>query len=83
VIEAKRRVLHELLDAVPVDHLDTVRVALEQLADPVLLAFLAAPEDGEPLIAEDVAAIEEGKADVARGDVVSLDEVERRLSGRG
>ena len=83
MIEAKRRALHELLDVVPGDHLDTARAALEQLADTVLLAFLAAPEDDESLTPEDVMAIEEGKADSARGDVVSLDEVERQLRGQG
>ncbi len=39
-------------------------------ADPVLRAFMDAPEDDEPLTEEDLAAIAEGKADVERGDVV-------------
>lgn len=73
--------LHSILDAIPEDRLSDARAALEALADPVLLAFLTAPEDDEPLTPEDVAAIEEGKADVARGDVVSYADVERRLLG--
>jgi len=75
--------LHTLLDAIPEDRLPAVREALERLADPVLLAFLMAPEDDEPLTDEDIAAIEEGKADIARGDTVPLEEVERRLLGDG
>jgi hypothetical protein len=75
--------LHTLLDAIPEDRLPAIREALERLADPVLLAFLSAPEDDEPLTDEDVAMIEEGKADIARGDMAPLDEVERRLLGRG
>ncbi len=43
-------------------------------SDPVLRAFLEAPEDDEPLTDEDRAAIAEGKADVERGDVVAWDE---------
>jgi len=75
--------LRALVDAIPDDRLPAAREALEQLTDPVLLAFLNAPEDDEPLTDEDLAAIAEAKADVARGDVVSLEEVERQLLGRG
>jgi hypothetical protein len=78
-----REDLHTLLDAIPEQQLPAIRAALERLADPVLLAFLMAPEDDEPLTDEDIAAIEEGKADIARGDMSSLDEVERRLLGHG
>lgn len=81
MIEAKRRALHDLLDPIPGERLDAAQVALGQLADTVLLAFLVAPEDDEPLTAEDVQAIRDGKDDVARGDVVSLEEVERQLRG--
>jgi hypothetical protein len=73
--------LHSILDAIPEDRLSDARSALEALADPVLLVFLTAPEDDEPLTLEDVAAIEEGKADIARGDVIPYADVERRLLG--
>lgn len=81
MIEAKRRALHDLLDAIPGERLDDAQTALGQLADPILVAFLAAPEDDEPLSVEDVQAIQEGKTDMARGDTVSLEEVERQLRG--
>jgi hypothetical protein len=73
--------LHSILDAIPEDRLSDARAALEALADPMLLVFLTAPEDDEPLTLEDVAAIEEGKADIARGDVIPYADVERRLLG--
>lgn len=37
-------------------------------------AFMAAPVDDEPLTAEDVAAIEEGKAETARGEGIPWEE---------
>jgi hypothetical protein len=71
-----------MVDAIPDDRLPAARATLARLVDPVLLAFLTAPEDDEPLTDEDLAAIEEGRADIERGDVVSLEEVERLLLGR-
>jgi hypothetical protein len=43
---------------------------LSAKVDPVLRASMNAPEDAEPLTPEEIAAIEEGKADVASGDVI-------------
>ena len=74
--------LRAMVDAIPDDRLPAARATLARLVDPVLLAFLTAPEDDEPLTDEDLAAIEEGRADIERGDVVSLEEVERLLLGR-
>src|SRR5438045_1952860 len=47
--------------------------------DPVEAAFLRAPYDDEPLTADDIAAIEEGWAEAARGETVPWDEVRARL----
>ena len=69
-----RENLKSILDAIPEDRLADARLALERLADLVLLAFLTAPEDDEPLTEEDMAAIAEGEADIARGDVVAWDQ---------
>mgnify|MGYP000866038550 CR=1 FL=1 len=86
-----RRLLHTLLDSIDERNLDVAQAFLEFLAarqnklvlpadsvDPVLREFLAAPEDDDDLADEDIAAIEEGKADVAAGRVVTLEEIERR-----
>ena len=56
--------LYRLIDAIPERELAAAEKALAPLVDPVLRAFLEAPEDDEPLTEEDIAAIEEGKADM-------------------
>jgi hypothetical protein len=66
--------LHTLLDAIPEDRLADVRTALTQLADPVLLALLTAPEDDEPVTEEDLAALAEARAARERGETIPLDE---------
>jgi len=57
-------------------------VEAREPSDPIMRAFLDAPEDDEDLSPDEIAAIAAGKADVAAGDVVSFEEVERRLLGR-
>jgi len=48
---------------------------LDLRADPIVAAFLDAPEDDEPLTAEEQAALEEGRAEHRRGESVPLDEI--------
>ncbi len=57
---------------------ETLRL-LDQRADPVLAAFRDAPVDDEPWTDEDEAAAAEGRADVAAGQTVSLEEAMREL----
>jgi predicted transcriptional regulator len=71
-----------MLDAIPDEKLPAAREALARLTDPVLLAFLKAPMDDEPLTDEDLAAIAEGKADIARGLTVPLADVLAELDAR-
>lgn len=76
--------LHHLVDDLPESALVDAERLLEGLLpseDPLLKAFMEAPEDDEPLTPEEIAAIEEGKSDVARGDVASWEDVEARLFG--
>jgi hypothetical protein len=47
--------------------------------DPVLRAFLDAPEDDEPVTPEEEAAITEAREAVARGEVISHEELAREL----
>ena len=70
-----RDALHTLLDAIPEVRLADVREALERLADPVLLALLMAPEDDEPVMDEDLAALAEARAERERGELVLLDDL--------
>ncbi len=74
--------LHTLLDAIPEDRLADIREALTRLADPVLLALLTAPEDDEPVTAEDLAALAEARAARERGETVPLDEYIARHRAR-
>lgn len=53
------------------------RLAVER--DPVLHAFLSAPEDDEPLTPEEAAVVAEGREAIARGEVVSWAEVKRAV----
>lgn len=82
---AGRQVLHTLVDKLPDDELVAAQRFLEYLRfrsqDP-LRAFLdKAPLDDEPVTEEDLAAIREGLAEKARGEVVSQEEAERFLLG--
>ncbi len=74
--------LHTLLDAIPEDRLADVRTALTQLADPVLLALLTAPEDDEPVTEEDLAALAEARAARERGETIPLGEYIARQRAR-
>ncbi len=57
---------------------DILRYAARQREDPMLSAIANAPEDDEPLTPEEEAAIDEGRADIAAGRTVSLEDVERQ-----
>lgn len=57
---------------------ETLRL-LDQRTDPVLAAFHDAPIDDEPWTEEDEQAAAEGRADVAAGRTVSLEEAMREL----
>lgn len=50
---------------------------LDMRADPVIAAFRDAPADDEPWTEEDETAAAEGRADLAEGRTVSLDEALR------
>jgi hypothetical protein len=71
--------LYRLIDAIPEDGLETARQALEPLADPVLLALATAPVDDEPETDEEREAVAEGRAALARGDSISLEDARREL----
>ncbi len=64
--------LHQLIDALPEREVHTARRFLQFLRDegddPVVRAFLDAPEDDEPFTAEDEAAVAEAEAEIARGE---------------
>ena len=57
---------------------ETLRL-LDMRGDPVVAAFRDAPEDDEPWTEEDETAAAEGRADIAAGRTVSLDEAMREF----
>jgi len=77
--------LHQIVDELPDWLLPEAARALQPLRaaqdDPVLRALMEAPEDDEPLTEEDIAAIEEGRAEMARGEWIPWEEVKARLFG--
>ena len=73
-----RERLHALLDELPDDRLDGVEVAIAALMAPVR-SIEEAPQDDELLTDEDLAAIAETRAELARGETVSGHAVRREF----
>ena len=74
--------LKGLIDQLPESELQAARRFLEYLrdtCDPVLQAFLNAPEDDEPETEEKRTVVAEAYEALTRGDVVSDQELEREL----
>ena len=73
---ATREALHEVIDALPDEALPAVESSLKRLRDdPWLNAILLAPEDDEPLSAEDAALLDAAR----RGPVVPHEAVRKLL----
>ena len=74
--------LHDLVERLPDSELETVRQVLEErLAkhDPVLRAFLTAPEDDEPETEDERSAVREAYDAIANGEVIPDEELKRDL----
>ncbi len=79
-MSTSREAVHRLVDELPDTLLPEIERYLAALRDdPVLRAFMEAPEDDEPLTPEEIAAIEEGKAEIARREGIPWETVEARL----
>jgi hypothetical protein len=79
--------LHRLVDELPDREVAQAARLLRELAperemDPFLAALAEAEEDDEPFTEEDRAALEEARAEFARGEFLTEDEVRRSLFGR-
>jgi hypothetical protein len=72
-----KEALHQRIDHLSDDQADLLLRALD--GDPVARSLALAPIDDEPLSPEEVAAADEGRADLERGNVVSHDEIRRQL----
>lgn len=69
--------LRERIEALSEEEAGEALRLLDMRADTVLAAFRDAPADDEPWTAEDEAAAAQGRADLAAGRTVSLDEALR------
>lgn len=78
--------LHHMVDDLPESAVAQAGRLLEALRveeDPLLKALMEAPEDDEPLTPEEIEAIEEGKAEIARGEGIPWEIVRARLLDQG
>jgi len=71
-----RETLHRLIDELPEER---ARRLLQTVQDPVLLSRITAPIDGEPETDEERTAVAEAREDVARGDLISTEQLSREL----
>ena len=77
-----RETLHKMVDLLPESEWEAARRLLEErLAkhDPVLRAFLNAPEDDEPETEEERAAVEEAYEELKSGKEIPWEDVKREL----
>lgn len=76
--------LHQLVDELPENQTPAAERLLEALKagtlDSVGLALLLAPEDDEPVTPGEEAAVREAREALDRGDLVSDEELRRRLN---
>jgi hypothetical protein len=79
-VTAKEKLRH-LVDGLSEQEAGDALVLVEgRFEDRLVRALESAPEDDEPITEEDEAAISEGRADVAAGRTISLDEFERKYA---
>ena len=77
-----RDALHRLVDELPKRELSAAWRYLEYLrnmGDPVLRAFLEAPEDDEPETEEERVSADEAWQEYQRGEAISADEAKHGL----
>ena len=80
---ASREALHHLVDELPDNEIGTADRFLRYLrdvgSDPVKTALAAAPDDDEEESAEEVEAVRQALDEVARGDVLTTEQLRREL----
>lgn len=74
---AAKEKLRERVDALSAEEADEALRLLDMRVDPLTAAFRDARADDEPWTEEDEAAAAEGRADLAAGRTISLDEALR------
>ena len=76
---ADKQQLHQLVERLPEEQVDTMhRILLALSGDPVLYSLLTAPEDDESETEEERRAVAEARASIRRGEPgKSLEEISR------
>jgi hypothetical protein len=75
----ERREAHALLDAVPADKLAAVRSVLEAMTEPLARSLALAPVEDEELTPETIAALEEARRSLDRGEGIPHEEIMREF----
>ena len=75
----ERRQAHALLDVLSAEKLNAVRSLLEVLVEPLARSLALAPVEEEEITPETAAALERGRASLARGDGVPHEEILREF----
>ncbi len=75
----KRQQAHALLDRLPAEKLNAVRVLLEAMVEPLGRSLAAVPAEEEEITPETVAALERARASLARGENVPHAEILREF----
>ncbi len=77
-----RATLHRLVDSLPEEDLTTagrLLAGLTATADPLERALLLAPHDDEPDTDDDDGGLTEARRELARGEGISTEELQREL----
>ncbi len=75
----ERQQAHALLDRLPAEKLNAVRVLLEAMVEPLGRSLAAVPAEEEEITPEAVAALERARASLARGENVPHAEILREF----
>ena len=75
----QRQHAHDLIDALPLDKLGTVRNLLEYLVEPLSRSLAAAPVEEEDLTPETAADLDRSRASLDRGEGISHEEILREF----
>lgn len=81
-LDPGRTDLYMMISRLPEEQLETARRFLRFLIVDAGRSVETEYDDDEPLTPEDLAAISEARAAIARGEFMTLDELERRLDGK-
>jgi hypothetical protein len=75
----QRQQAHLLIDVLPEEKLSAVHSLLEVLVEPLSRSLAAAPVEEEELTPETIAALDQARRSLARGEGVSHEEVLREF----